>query len=657
MKKYLFSISILFAAITVTAQPGKKPAADKIPTQKEMQAMMKEAQKAVNELDPATKKMMDSMGIKMPSFNNVPNVSDKQLATVWENETRIVPKKDVARIASIAKKLTDADLKGYVEAVQRNVSVVLSNSVKTTGEKVFSYINTNSKNKGAAGNMAVGLWIDGKQELALFVLGKICAADPAYTDNLNNYASMLSMTGAPNLAIPILNNLNLKFPRNSTLLNNLGQAWFGLGDIPTAEKYLDSAIRLCAAHPQANMTKAAIEESKGNKAAAISAVKKSIAHTYTEEKETKLRQLGNKLSAADVYLPKNRKSDGLNLGGSAPPPFPHSVDECIALEPVWAKFREELKSNGEALKSKYEAAMQLTMQMHEKRAAAAMQYAKNIHKSAAGGPALVPVHARAAGLKLNEVQEEYDRKFAALGKRLSEFYTGSGASLKIAYDKEMERLHEEDTEQTGEGMPNKDFCPRYKETSDKYISAYNSQIEPLFREYLTIQKTYLNDRIQYQLYAEWPEKFEASKLLAQMAWLGALYNEVTPFVSITNIKCNKATKVSGGKLSNFEDIHCPYNDTLNLGVIQFYQNCSRMTSKLNLQFAEYTRMDDFNRAEGDTYTGSTIKISVEKGFDDTKGYIGPVKVEAKIGVSLEFEFDRGGVKDVIVSVEIGRAHV
>jgi len=34
--------------------------------QKEIEASMKEAQKAIYELDPETKKMMDSMGIKIP---------------------------------------------------------------------------------------------------------------------------------------------------------------------------------------------------------------------------------------------------------------------------------------------------------------------------------------------------------------------------------------------------------------------------------------------------------------------------------------------------------------------------------------------------------------------------------------------------------------
>jgi hypothetical protein len=39
-------------------------------------------------------------------------------------------------------------------------------------------------------------------------------------------------------------------------------------------KYADGAIRIYAAHPQANMAKSLIEESKGNIPAAIAAAKK-----------------------------------------------------------------------------------------------------------------------------------------------------------------------------------------------------------------------------------------------------------------------------------------------------------------------------------------------------------------------------------------------
>jgi tetratricopeptide (TPR) repeat protein len=242
------------------------------------------------------------MGIKLPSAKMIPKVSDKQMADAWENENRVVPKKDANRIAAIPKKVNDGNMKGYLAAVQKKTAELFPANTRAAAEKVYNYIKANSNNNGETGNMAFALWIDGRQQLALLVMGKLIAEDPRNTDHLSNYASMLSMMGAQHLAIPILSNLNARFPNNSTLLNNLGQAWFGLGEIEKAEKYLDSAIRIYAYHPQANLTKAAIEESKGDHKKTVEAVKRSIKHSYSTEKEEKLRQLGHTLKTCICRL-------------------------------------------------------------------------------------------------------------------------------------------------------------------------------------------------------------------------------------------------------------------------------------------------------------------------------------------------------------------
>ncbi|MBL0134599.1 MAG: hypothetical protein IPP79_11630 [Chitinophagaceae bacterium] len=85
--------------------------------------MMKEAQKALDEMDPEDKRMMDSLGIKMPSFKEVPNIGDAKLKKAFEDDTRLVPLKDNARIASIYKfPITESNVATYLSST--NVSVV-----------------------------------------------------------------------------------------------------------------------------------------------------------------------------------------------------------------------------------------------------------------------------------------------------------------------------------------------------------------------------------------------------------------------------------------------------------------------------------------------------------------------------------------------------
>ena len=286
MKKQLLTITIfiLIACLQIDAQTKAKEK-EKPPTNKEMEDMMKEAQKELDNLDPEAKKMMDSMGVKIPDMKKaqktVSGVTDAQLKKAIEDENRIVPQKDVARInEALATTLNNGNISAFINKTQQAVLSKLSANTKSKGAEILQEI---LKLKFSVVNTAVGLWMDGKPTLALYLMGEACKAEPANDNNLNNYASFLTMCGAEQMALPILNNLTIRYPQNSTVLNNIAQAWLGLGDIQRAEKYADSAIRIYAAHPQANMAKCLIEESRGNIPAAIAAAKKSISEAYSTE--------------------------------------------------------------------------------------------------------------------------------------------------------------------------------------------------------------------------------------------------------------------------------------------------------------------------------------------------------------------------------------
>jgi Flp pilus assembly protein TadD len=667
MKTCITIIFFLLANYFSTAQPGKKPAAkEKPPTQKEMEAMMKEAEKMMGEISPEEKKMMDSIGIKMPDINqmkkNAAGISDKQLAEAWEDETRVVPKRDVARIAAISGPVTNARRGAYITSIQSKTTDLLKPEIKSLCDKIYSYIRLNSRNSAEAGSIAAALWIAGKPELSLYVMGKVCIDDPANTDNISNYASILTMSGGQHLAIPLLNNLNATYPNNSTILNNLGQAWFGLGEIGKAEKYLDSTIRIYAYHPQANLTKAVIEEHRGNIEKAREAVKKSMQHSYSKEKEEKLAKLGHKVTEKDFRLPKRTKADPMNLGSFQAPGFPTSVEECIQAEKEWKDFYIQLENKYSQLANLKKQADEVAVKGHQQRMNADMALVKTAMANAGtnGQFISVPMYADRAGKKLKAYSDMHQAKWQAFLKKAAAFAQHEGRAIKEAYDKQMEQLRKEDDEQTGEGKPNKDFCPKYKEASDQYLKSINPKLHEFYLEGLQLQKEILNESAYWYLYIQWPDMYEASKLSFQMSWIGAFKHgsgyegSVTsfPFVSITQYVCKKQEKETGKtKLSEFDDIACQYNDTMDLKIVSFYNNCSRMTSKFNLKFIEYTRFDDFQRDEGDTYVNSTVKVSVEKGFDKVKWEKGPIKVEAKVGASVEFQFDREGVKDVILGVE------
>lgn len=655
-KKYLLTLAILFAATIAFAQPVKKPATQvKPPTQKEMEDMMKEAQKAMDEMSPEDKKMMDSMGIKMPSFKNVPKVSDKQLAEAWEDENRIVPKRSEARIASISQKVNDATMAGYLAAIQKKIAEQLTPDVKSTGDKVINYIKLNAKNSSEAGNMADAIWIASKPTLALYVMGKICADDPRNTDNLNNYAAMLSMHNAQQLAIPILNNLNKKFPGNSTLLNNLGQAWFGLGEITKAEKYLDSAIRIYAYHPQANYTKSFIEESKGNTAAATEAVKRSIKKSYSKEKENRLNKLGYKLKDDDLNWNFPMPQDPLGLEKFNWPGYPKNVAESEVLEKEWAAFKAACKNKLEELKIKEKKAEAVLIAFNE-------QFTKQLIQAGNKGIMVnpMPPFAPKAIVKLKYLVEGKDgsleHNYKTKVEALASTYI-QAASFEKTFSNELEVLEKKYEDQFGEGKPNPfdAACADDTKAKNAYLNSANMLLQEKSTDWINFLRRKINDEIYYYQYTMWPEQFEWAKIQAQINWLTSIQGQVVKFKDKSpwcqNIEDEDEDKIKPFKLQAFDDVACQYKSKMDLIIIKFTNNCSRMTSEFDFLFLNYVRKDDFERAEGDTYISSTFKISVEAGKDLKAG---PLKVEAKVGGGIELEFGRQGLENVTL---IGEAKV
>ncbi|MCR6722106.1 MAG: hypothetical protein NVV59_17870 [Chitinophagaceae bacterium] len=267
-------------------------------------------------------------------------VSDKQLAAAWEDETRIVPKKNTTRIAAIPNVSKQA-MSAYLKAAHAEVIKALPASVVDYAEKVYAFCVQSNISAERMSTVSAGFWMEGKTGIAVYLLGK-ALTQTNEAEVRGNYAALLSMMDAPHIAIPVLNVLNAEFPKNSTLLNNLGQAWFGLGELVKAEKYLDSAIAIYPYHPQANLTKARIEESKGNPKKAVECVKRSIKHAYTKEKEETLKRLGYKITMNDLSYHFKADTDPLSIGKFKRPEYPRNAQELKALAPIWQEFNDEL---------------------------------------------------------------------------------------------------------------------------------------------------------------------------------------------------------------------------------------------------------------------------------------------------------------------------
>ncbi|MHB8930081.1 MAG: hypothetical protein ACYC5R_05735 [Melioribacteraceae bacterium] len=639
MKKYLLVSILLLVIGAAFAQVKQKPKEkEKPPTQKEMEEMMKEMKDAMDEMSPEDKKAMDSMGIKMPDMKsiqkNVSGITDAQLKKAYEDESRIVPQKDAARISTaLAVTLSNGEMSAFINKTHLAVLGKLSANAKTKGAEIFQRV---LKLKFSIANTAVGLWMDGKPTLALYLMGEACETDPANGINLNNYASFLTMCGAEELALPILNNLNKRYPKNSSILNNITQAWLGLGDISRAEKYADSTIRIYAYHPQANMAKCLIEESKGNIPAAIEAAKKSISKSFSNEKENKLKKLGYDLKSDDLNWDRPMPQDALGLGKFTWPEYPLDVEQNKLLEKEWKDFENECQEKINELEIK--------QQSLEKAWETANEYrTKLILSEGLKGHYVQPIPGYAAkaikklGPGVNDIIGTMSFVFAqALEPVLKAIKKGN--ELKTLLSEKQELLNKKYEDKIGEGKENpfEQICKDENAIRTEFLKDANGGLQSAYRQYLNYASRRTSDLLYYYQYTQWPEQFELMKVYAQIAWLTQIKDQRV-FFEDKSSWCNLVPKTKKpGQLQNFDDVHCDYVSTMNLGVYKITSSCSNLVGEFDFGGVKINLQDNVETCR---FSGSAM-VGASKSLD------GPAGAELEASIAALVEWDNTGITDV-----------
>ena len=670
MKKYILAFLFSFVMLVGFSQP--KPAKkEKPPTAKELEDMQKEMQKemdkAMKEMSPEDKKMMDSMGFKMPSMPTMPKMTDKQIATAMEDADRVVPVKDVARIAKIPKQpLANSAIPAFLNTVHADIVSKLDPYVNESGEKIYQWLKKEYNSASATGNGAAGFWIMGKQDIALYIMSKACKDDPTDADNLNNFSAMLSMAGAEQHAIPLLENLNTKFPKNTTILNNLGQAWFGLGEINIAEKYLDSCIRIYARHSQANATKSRIMESKGDKSRAVEALKNSIHEGYTMDKENRLDKLGYKLKSDDLHWDKPMPADPLGMEKFKWPDYPLNVEESEVLKPQWRKFVDDCEEEIHKLEAKQKRLEQELAEASQKRMQKVMQVG---FKGGMVDP--IPRFAPKAMIKLKHLVDGKDGKLAYEYQSQTERVAREIVLVEgkqETYSENLETLRKKYEPLFGEGKPNPmaQACADENKLSNEFLNDANTTLMITYRSFLNFMRRMFSDQMYYYQYTQWPEEFEVSKIHVQIAWLNLIKDQKVKFLE-KSAWCQQKEKVPSARkdsLGQFEDMHCEYHSETNFGFGSISSDCSKLTAKLDLKLIDKVLGIDVVKLklvtkEGDrddeTFMDQFQSFRVEMGPKKTWGYgSGPIRAEAKLGVAGFLEVGKNGISDAGV---IGTAEV
>ncbi|MEI8205050.1 MAG: hypothetical protein WCH34_18675, partial [Bacteroidota bacterium] len=424
------------------------------------------------------------------------------------------------------------------------------------------------------------------------------------------------------------NNLNKHYPQNSTILNNIGQAWFGLGDIEKANSYLDSTIRIYAYHPQANFTKCLIEESKGHIPAAVEAALKSIKFGYSDKKADKLEKLGYKLKSEDLDWDAPMSKDGLGLTKFKWPAYPKNIGESELLKSEWEKFKNECDAKINELQSQQAILEEQMLSQQQIRAKDILQ-ASQTGSTASLYPELTGKALIKLGPLVNGIDAVNNYVFA---DRFQSVLDGSDKIEKMEIEE-------------GEIIKNIDplNCKAINEVHNTFLNNANSMMEQREKTYINYMISQTDNLLYYRKYTLWPDEYAWTTVVAQISWLTTISRQKVMFRSDICIPAEKDSNPKMDSLQNFDDVACKYVSTTNLGCFTITSQCSRLIGNFDCGGVTINvkKNDETERFSGNIYVGASKSVSVGKG---------PLSAEAELTAAVGIELSERGKTDFVGKV-------
>jgi len=624
---------------------------------KEIQDKIKQAQQQLDKLTPEQKKMMEQMGMstKLPSMPN--GISDADVNAAVNGDAFTVPAKNTKLIAAIPGiNLTAALLPSYIKSLNEYVEKGIGTDAKFLAENAYAFFKNNKYTADMTGNEAIGFWTLGRPEIAVYIMAKACSDNTTDADLLSNFAAMLSMGGAPHKAIPLLEYLNKLYPGNTTILNNLGQAWFYLGETDKANILLDKVVKAFAYHPQANYTQCLIEQSKGNKAEAIEKMKSSLAYSYSSDKVNMLRKLGYKVKGSDMRKPFRPETNPLGLRNFIRPDVPSNYADELRLQTDWDAFQKQVNEKSMELAKELipyqQANNQIAQQNYKK---FANKRADDILKMKANPVKESNLYEVKAQKNLEEMNKD-----GGAGFRLKKAITRIDSirkDFRVKDETERKRLEKENSiiadkeselAKKGENIGYNN-CTVQEKYSEWVYKNYNKPLEEAYQDYLHQLYLKISEELYWKQFTQDESTFESTKIAAKKEWLAALGN--TRYIATNKYgDCQTAEKkASKYKLADFDDMHCRYRSTLDFKVCTMIFECGKSSisfdaGRLNGNF--HFTSDNEGK---DRFVKGTLETTViDKKISTSKG---PLQIGASVKAGMGVEFTSRGVEDVYATGE------
>lgn len=654
-----FSLSPLSHAAELTGSSQKKSPEKPKVVSPEQATMMKQQEEMIRQ----SKQMLEMMQ-KNPAFNPasgkpaMPQLSPELAA--YAAASSGLPKRDEAAITwARSRNLSANTMQSYLNSLTMAVDKKLAPEKRQRADELLSKQEKVISSSNATAALATACWITKNYQAAVYLMGKAAKASPQDPDHLNNYAAFLTMTGGGHAAVPILNHLNTKYPKNSTVLNNLGQAWLSIGEIEEAEKKLKEAVGIARHHSQANHSLSYIQEARNDRAAALQSMKNSIKKAFSNAKQNRIRQLGGKLTNKDLDWTLPMPEDALGLSQFTYPEYIDSSAIQPELGPQWKAHEEQLVKAAEVFGKLGGPLLQQSMKEHFEE----VEYARQFHKSK--NPALWLKQKAELKIKLmQEDRSDYEKnqkthletRFKQIIKelaRLEKIYTSAANKMFKAAD---------NVPVAGGGDVD---CGQVIKLADAYLKESKEIIGNYNNEWLAWLRRTTNDEAYFAKFTKTDTDFELTKSQLKMRYLFSIGQMLHPYDNSNAYQCVTPNyiKFPHGKLADFYDLNCKETDTYSVpGFGTITTKCNKIIGDFELSIKGVGIKASYSEnLDTDEMIAFSSQLGYSKSFDigslgGKKGTDwadkGPLSVEATVKAGGFIEFDNKGMTDIGIQGEL-----
>lgn len=528
-----------------------------------------------------------------PGFKSTP------VAAIKREVISLPPINANAKAKALSLQLTEATIPGYLNQLLTDVESKLTSQQKTNTALLYKKLMSNPVELADAGVM---LYYKGALNESLWCLSKASAMRPGSLYILNNLTGILNLADAPARSLPILRYLNTKLPQNSTVLNNLGQALFELGETTASRSVLDSCIRIYAFHSQANATRAVIADKEGKTAESVKFVEKSLKGAYSDKVADYAKRKNIKIDYSNIlnrYRPTT--AEYVNPRKFIPPPQCTSVFQAAESEAQWKEWNNRIGN--------------ITNKLNAGTEAAAANYEKDIIKfqktnnvslifnqNPLHGKAEKLVHAyiaQAAALQ-QDAQLHYDKNYSEEKER-----------LQSEHSKQIAKIHREFKETVGEGKMGdaNSYCKQINHANNLYlqlIGGLNDGFNARFSEPLRI----LHIEIMY-----WSQLMPLSASMREQLYYANAIAAISPIQMVSEIikPCEENKKANvNPKEEEALQPYCPISFRFKIGFVKATGDCNKLDIEVEIEGLVFNMERDFIRKRSTLAFGVGASVDMKK---------------------------------------------